>query len=134
MTKPTARKLTPVLCVEAIEPCLSFWVERLGYEVTIQVPEGDRLGFAALAQGPTEVMLQTHASVRADVQALADEAQRSVAFLFLEVEDIDAVAAAMAGVEPLVPRRETFYGATEIGYREPGGNIVVFAQMGGEGS
>ena len=26
------RKLTPVLLVEEIEPCLSFWTDRLGFE------------------------------------------------------------------------------------------------------
>ena len=31
----------------------------------------------------------------------------------------------------LLPRRTTFYGATEVGYREPGGHVVTFAQFGG---
>jgi hypothetical protein len=28
-----------------------------------------------------------------------------------------------------MPRRETSYGSTEIGYREPGGHFVTFAQF-----
>ena len=31
-------------------------------------------------------------------------------------------------MEVVVPRRQTFYGADEIGVREPGGNLVMFAQ------
>jgi len=29
------KKLTPVLFVEAIEPCLPFWTERLGFTKTV---------------------------------------------------------------------------------------------------
>jgi len=35
----------------------------------------------------------------------------------------------LKGFEIVMPRRETFYGSTEIGYREPGGHFVTFAQM-----
>ena len=35
---------------------------------------------------------------------------------------------ALKGVEIVVPRRKTFYGADEIGVREPGGNAVIFGQ------
>jgi hypothetical protein len=34
----------------------------------------------------------------------------------------------MEGVEVVSPRRTTFYGMHEIAVREPGGNVVVFAQ------
>ena len=34
----TVKKITPVLFAEEIEPCLKFWVERLGFEKTIEVP------------------------------------------------------------------------------------------------
>jgi len=37
----TMQSLTPILLVDAIEPCLDFWM-RLGFQVTIEVPEGDR--------------------------------------------------------------------------------------------
>ena len=34
------KKMTPVLLVEEVEPCLAVW-ERLGFEKTMEVPEGD---------------------------------------------------------------------------------------------
>ena len=49
--------------------------------------------------------------------------------LFIEVEDLDAVERALEGVEPVVPRRKTFYGADELIVREPAGNVVTFAQF-----
>lgn len=122
------KRLTPVLLVDAIEPVLPFWMERLGFEKTIEVPEGDRLGFVALTRGPIEIMYQTVESVRADVAPLAETPVGS-AFLFLEVEDLDEVERALEGVELVVPRRETFYGSDEILVREPGGNVVNFAHF-----
>lgn len=124
----TFKKLTPILYVEAIEPSLPFWTERLGFEVTAQVPEGDVLGFVILQKDGVEVMYQTRSSVANDVPALADTPMAG-AFLFIEVDDIDAVQNALQGVEVAVPRRTTFYGADELFVREPGGNIVGFAEM-----
>lgn len=125
---PRARRLTPVLPVEAIEPVLPFW-RRLGFEATITVPEGDRLGFAILSDGALELMYQTHASIDGDVPALGTAARKGPTFLFVEVDDIDAVEAAMQDAEQAFERRQTFYGATEIGVREPGGHYVTFAQF-----
>jgi hypothetical protein len=121
------KKLTPVLYVEEIEPALPFW-ERLGFSRTAEVPEGDRLGFVILSGGGVDVMYQTRASVRADVPALADTPMGG-AMLFIEVEDLDDVAARLSDVEPVVPRRKTFYGADELIVREPAGNVVTFARF-----
>ncbi|MEX0891337.1 MAG: VOC family protein [Gemmatimonadota bacterium] len=126
----TFKKLTPVVYVEAIEPVLPFW-DKLGFEKTVEVPEGDALGFVILHKDGVEVMYQTRASVQADVPALADTPMRG-SILFLEVTDLDAVLEALAGVEPVVPRRQTFYGADEVTVRDPAGNLVGFAAFGGE--
>jgi uncharacterized glyoxalase superfamily protein PhnB len=123
--------LAPVLLVDEIEPCLPFWRERLGFELVSSVPEGDRLGFAILAKDGVTVMYQSRESVRKDIPALA-EAPSSCA-LYLSVGSIDAVEARLEGLDPLVPRRTTFYGATEIGVREPGGSLVLFAEHAPEG-
>lgn len=119
------KKLTPILYVEAIEPAIPFWTA-LGFEKTTEVPEGDRLGFVILQHDGAEVMYQTRASVVSDVPALADTPIAS-AFLFLEVDDLDAVIEKLGDAPVVVPRRQTFYGADEIFVREPGGNIVGFA-------
>lgn len=128
-TEATVKKLTPILYVEEIEPVLSFWTDRLGFEITAEVPEGDALGFVILAKDGAEVMYQTRESVANDVPALEDTPMRG-SLLFLEVDDIDAIERALEGVEQVVPRRTTFYGADEIFVREPAGNLVGFAEFG----
>lgn len=123
------KKLTPVLVVEHIEPCLPFWISRLGFEKTAEVPDGDKLGFVILKKGNVEVMYQSQASVAKDVPALAGESHRPSTGLYIEVEKLDPVVKALEGVEVVVPVRETFYGAREIGVREPGGSLVMFAEF-----
>jgi hypothetical protein len=123
--------LTPVLIVDAIEPSLPFWVDRLGFERTVEVPEGEVLGFVILQKGDVLVMLQTRASLAADAPALLPKGFAPVN-LFVMVEDLNAVERALDGLDPVLPRRRTFYGMDEIGFREPGGHVVVFARPVGE--
>ena len=125
--------LTPVLIVDAIEPSLPFWVDRLGFERTVEVPEGEVLGFVILQKGDVLVMLQTRASLAADAPALLPKGFAPTN-LFVMVEDLDAVERALDGLDPVLPRRRTFYGMDEIGFREPGGHVVVFARPVGEES
>lgn len=127
---PTMKKLTPILYVERIEPSIPFWVDRLGFARTAEVPHEDHLGFLILQKDGVEVMYQTRASVQADAPAVAERLSMEGSLLFIEVDDLDAVERALEGVEPVVPRRKTFYGADEIFVREPAGNLVGFAQFG----
>lgn len=122
------KKLTPVLYVEEIEPALPFWMERLGFEKTAEVPHGDRLGFVILQKGGVEIMYQTRDSVHEDVPALGGMPLGG-SMLFVQVDDLDAVERALAGIEPVTPRRKTFYGSEELIVREPAGNVVNFAQF-----
>jgi uncharacterized glyoxalase superfamily protein PhnB len=128
---PTFKKLTPILYVERIEPAIAFWVDRLGFARTAEVPHGDHLGFLILQKDDVEVMYQTRDSVQADAPELAERMPMEGSMLFIEVDDLDAVERAMEGVERVVPRRKTSYGADELFVREPAGNVVGFAQFGG---
>lgn len=121
-------KLTPVLMVDAIEPVLPFWVEKLGFARATEVPHGDRLGFVILERDGIEVMYQTKASVAEDVAPLAQSPMKGT-FLFFQVEDLDDIERRLAGVGTVVPRRKTFYGADELIVKAPCGNTVTFAQF-----
>ena len=122
------KKLTPVLFVDAIEPSLEFWVTRLGFQKTVEVPHGDRLGFVLLAHSGVEVMLQSRASLAEDLPSVAALPRGISSLVYLDVPDFEAVRQRLEGCEIVVPMRKTFYGATEIGVREPGGHVVVFAE------
>jgi hypothetical protein len=124
----TMKKLSPVLVVDEIEPCLPFWVDRLGFEKTTEVPEGSKLGFVILRKDDVEVMYQSRESAKKDVPALLPDRGGHPIGLFIEVSDVGAVERALGGFDVILPRRKTFYGMDEVGVREPGGNAVIFAQ------
>ena len=75
------KKLTPILFAQEIEPCLKFWMERLGFEKTIDVPDGNKLSFAILQKGPVELMYQTYASAEKDVTTVSSEVRKGPSFL-----------------------------------------------------
>jgi catechol 2,3-dioxygenase-like lactoylglutathione lyase family enzyme len=125
------KKLTPVFVVERIEPCLEFWVDRLGFAKVVEVPEGDALGFVILVEGAVEIMYQSFESVRKDIPELAvsPSGTPSANGTYIEVENVDETLVKLGNWPLVVPKRITFYGATEFGVREPGGNLIIFAQQ-----
>ena len=120
-------KITAVLMVEEIEKSLPFWIDRMGFTKTVDVPEGDRLGFAILVRDGAEQMLQTIERVRKDTPQFAPESQSHDAGLFMEVDDFADILKRLGGYPTALAERTTFYGMREIGVREPSGHIVVFA-------
>ena len=78
-------------------------------KVTFAAPSSPfPLGFLILVKDGVELMYQSRVSVQEDVASLAATPMGGT-FLFVEVDDLDAVIAA-------------------IGVREPGGNAITFAQ------
>ncbi len=123
------KRITPVLLVSEIEPLVPFWVERLGFTKTIEVPDGNKLGFVAFQKGPAEVMYQTYASVEKDAPpTIAAQARKGPTYLYIEVDNLDAVLAGMKDVKKVMPERTAFYGMKEFAVQDPGGHFITFAQ------
>jgi|SRR5712671_3444708 len=126
----TVKKLTPILFVEDVGPCVKFWVERLGFQKTMDVPDGNKLAFAMLQKGNVELMYQSYASADKDVSAISQSVRKGRTFLYVEVESLDDTIAVVKGAEVVMPIRTTFYGAKEIGIKDPAGHFITFAQFG----
>lgn len=120
-------KITPVLVVKEIEPCLRFWVDRMGFENLAQVPEGDKIGFVMLQRNGVELMIQSAASVSKDEPAFAPGGESRVASLFIEVDDFADTLKRLEGYPLAMKERTTFYGMREVGIFDPAGNVVMFA-------
>jgi uncharacterized glyoxalase superfamily protein PhnB len=125
------KSLTPVLIVDAVEPCVAFWIEKLGWAKENEVPGDDgKLVFAILKKDGLELMYQTKASVVAETPNQAADLVGHTTALFFTVasmDDLDAAEAAVKDAPSVKARHKTFYGATEFYVREPGGNVVGFA-------
>jgi uncharacterized glyoxalase superfamily protein PhnB len=131
MTAPNLKSLTPVLIVDAVEPCVQFWIEKLGFSKPSEVPGDDgKLVFAILQKDGVEIMYQSKASVVADSPDQAGDLSGHTTALFITVpsiDDLEAAERAVRGAPVVKERHKTFYGSTEFYIREPGGNVVGFA-------
>jgi uncharacterized glyoxalase superfamily protein PhnB len=123
-------KSTPILHVKSVEPSLQFWTERFEFKPTIQVPEGDHIGFVALENRAVELMYQTYEGMQSDENnPLAQTVDQGPSFLFMEVPDITAVIEALNGAQVVQDLHETFYGAKEVVAKEPGGHFIIFSEL-----
>src|SRR5262249_220566 len=122
------KRITAVLFVHQIEPLLAFWVDRLGFTKIIEVPHGDRLGFVAFHHGPPPVMSQTFASLGEDMPGILEAARKGPTFLYMEVDNLDFVLSALKNSQVVQPERTAFYGMREVGYQDPAGHYITFAQ------
>jgi uncharacterized glyoxalase superfamily protein PhnB len=130
MKSAAVKKITAILFAQEIEPCIQFWTERLGFSKTVEVPEGDKVGFAILEKDGVELMYQSYSSVEKDNAATAAEARKGPTFIYVEVDDLSTALTATSGAEIVMPVRSTFYGAKEFGVKDPAGHYVIFAQQG----
>ena len=124
------KKITPVLFVQDVEPCVKFWVDRFGFKTTVEVPDGDKLAFAMLQKGNVELMYQSYASADKDVGTMIGQvARKGPTFLYVEIDNLDETMKAIKDAEIYMPKRQTFYGSTEIGVKDPAGHLVTFAEF-----
>lgn len=128
MSAVAVKRITAVLLVEEVEPCVKFW-EALGFAKTVEVPEGNKLGFVSLQKGNVELMYQSFASVAKDDPNREPVMRKGPTFLYVEVDDLDRTIGAVKDAKVVMPVRTTFYSAKEIGVQDPGGHIITFAQF-----
>jgi hypothetical protein len=118
-------KLTTILVVDAIEPCLPDW-EALGYRPKVKVPESGPLAFVILSCKAGELMLQTRSSLAEDLPDVAKREPTSL--LYADVRSLAAAKSAATKATVLVPLRNTFYGAKEAWLELPGGVILGLSE------
>ena len=120
------RKATPIFVVDSIAPeTIAFW-EKTGWKTTAEVPHEGATGFVMFESDGRELMLQTRASVRAD---LALDLEPTCAF-YMDVADLAEArdASERAGARVMIRERKTFYGARECWVLDPCGTLVGYAQ------
>ena len=129
MKSAEVKKITPILFAQEIEPCIQFWTDRLGFQKTVEVPEGDKLAFAMVEKNGLELMYQTFASAEKDNAATGAAARKGPSFLYIEVADLNAALEATQGAEIVMAVRTTSYNAKEFGIKDPAGHYFIFAQQ-----
>jgi Glyoxalase/Bleomycin resistance protein/Dioxygenase superfamily len=93
-------KITPVLIVQQIEKSLPFWTDRLGFQKSLEVPDGEKLGCVLLVRNGAELMLQSVESVLKDEPKFAPAANQTPASLFIEVDDFEDILKRLESYPP----------------------------------
>ena len=127
------KRVTTVIFTDDVDTCAAFYIERLGFVESLSVPtqEPGQSGsqFVALRSGAHELMLQSFQSAETDAPGTVARAKPRSFMLYIEVDSLDAAIERMAGLDPVLSRRTTFYGSEEVAYRAPCGTVVVLAEF-----
>lgn len=124
------KKLTPNLMVEDVARTLDFYRDVLGFQVLTTVPpDQPPFTWGMVNRDGVELMFQARASLGADIPALADAPIGASQTFYIEVEDIDALYAAIKGkVEIVQDMHTTFYDTREFAFRDVNGYILAFSE------
>lgn len=129
---PAFRKLTVNLMVEDVLDTLAFYTSVLGFTAFSQVPDAHDpalVQFAMMGRDTVVIMLQSRRSLTEDVPTLAGVPIGASATLFIDVEDVTALVAALEGkAEIVVPMHDTWYDTREVYFKDLNGYILCLAE------
>jgi uncharacterized glyoxalase superfamily protein PhnB len=124
------QKLTPNLVVRDVAAAMEFYRSTLGFQATITVPDQAPYVFGAIVNGSVEIFFNDQKAVAADYPALGSKPIGGSLTLFIEVEGIEEVLAAVQKSKAIItmPLKEQFYGMREFAFQDPEGWEVTIAE------
>jgi lactoylglutathione lyase len=123
------KKLTPNLLVANVERSLAFYVDVLGFERGMTVPDQSPFVFASLTSGPVELFINDAATAIAEYPAFAGRPLGATGTMYIEVEGVDALHDRLKpAVKVVMPLVTQFYGAREFAVEDPDGYVITFAE------
>ena len=126
---PHFKKLTPNLVVSSVERSLAFYVDTLGFERGMTVPDASPLVFASVTSGPVEVFFNDAAAAVKEYPAFGGKPLGATGTLFIEVEGVDALHDRLKSrAKVVMPIVDQFYGMREFAIEDPDGYVITFAE------
>jgi lactoylglutathione lyase len=126
---PQFKKLTPNLLVTNVERSLAFYVDTLGFERGMTVPEQSPFVFASVTSGALEIFFNDAPTAVKEYPAFAGKALGATGTLFIEVEGIDALHERIGPhVTITMPIVTQWYGMREFAILDPDGYVITFAE------
>ena len=126
---PHFKKLTPNLLVANIERSLAFYVDTLGFERGMTVPDAPPLVFASVTSGSVEVFFNDAATAVKELPVFTGKPIGATGTLFIEVDGVDALHDRLKGtVKIVMPIVTQFYGMREFAFEDPDGYVITFAE------
>ena len=126
---PHFQKLTPNLLVASVERSLAFYVDTLGFERGLTVPEQSPFVFASVTGGPVEIFFNDAATAVKEYPAFGGKPLGATGTMFIELEGVDALHDRLnSRVKFVMPLETKFYGMREFAIEDPDGYVITFAQ------
>jgi catechol 2,3-dioxygenase-like lactoylglutathione lyase family enzyme len=116
------QKITANLMVRDIDASLKFYVDTLGLERQITVPNQPPFVFVAVGADAIEIFLNKDES--------GGKAKPGGISLYVELEGLEQVLTRVQqhNIKIDIPLNETFYGMREFAVLDPDGYLVIFAE------
>ena len=126
---PHFKKLTPNLLVASVERSLAFYVDTLGFERGMTVPDASPFAFASVTSGAVEIFFNDAVDAVKEYPGFAGKPIGATGTLFIEVQGVDALHDRLAPtVKILLPIATQFYGMREFAIADPDGYVITFAE------
>ena len=126
---PHFKKLTPNLVVANVERSLAFYVDTLGFERSMTVPDASPFVFASVMSGPVEMFFNDAAAAVKEYPAFSGKPIGATGTLFIEVEGVDALHDRLKStVKIVMPIVTQFYGMREFAIEDPDGYVITLAE------
>ena len=126
---PHFKKLTPNLLVSNVERSLAFYVDTLGFERGMTVPDASPLVFASVVSGSVEVFFNDAATAVKEYPGFGGKPLGATGTLFIEVEGVDALHDRLKStVKIVMPIVTQFYGVREFAFEDPDGYVITLAE------
>jgi uncharacterized glyoxalase superfamily protein PhnB len=124
------QKLTPNLVVNNVAAAVGFYCSVLGFQKGMSVPDNPPYVFASVTNGAVEIFFNDRRAVIEDYPALAIPPLGGTLTLFIEVEGIEEVLAAVqkANATITMPLKTQFYGMREFAFEDPEGWVLTIAE------
>lgn len=121
--------VTPNLIVRDLAASTRFYCDVLGFTVKQTVPDVAPYAFVWLERGDVTVFLNDAAAVARDLPDYASPQFGGTATLFVAVDGVDALHAAVApNARVVMSLRTQFYGMREFAIHDPDGHLLTFAE------
>ena len=124
------QKLTPNLVVRDVTASMEFYRTVLGFQPAITVPEKPPYIFGSVTSGSVEIFFNDQKMVAEDYPPLGAKPIGGALTLFIEVEGIEEVLAAVqkSAAKIIMPLKQQFYGMREFAFEDPEGWIITIAE------
>lgn len=130
MTQAEIAAISPCFIVKDVPTSLSFYRDRLGFEITYEGPEPDDIFFGIVRRGGAQMLLKA-IGVTPVPNHTRDVKQGIVRWdAFVYVPDPDALAEEFASrkVEFFVPLKDTHDGLRGFEIEDPNGYVLFFGR------